>query len=117
MEYKKDIIQAYLLIKRSEEELSLLAEEKCSTLAYWAQQRDLINKHIASTTEDSSTQCFIGFIALLRKLLYEVEHHHSTAAALFGAASITDDDLSSEHDDSDLDSLDECEQDVDTFIV
>ena len=115
---KKDIIQAYLLVKRSEEELSLLAEEKCNTLAYWGQQRDLINKHITSTTEDSSTQYSAGSIALLKKLLREVETHYSTIVALFGAASIiiTDDDLSSDND-SDLDSLGDYEQDVDIYLL
>ena len=92
---------------------SLLAEEKCNTLAYWGQQRDLINKHITSTTEDSSTQYSI---ALLKKFLQEVEIHYSTTVVLFGAASIiiTDDDLSSDND-GDLDSLGDYEQDVDTF--
>ena len=36
---KKDTIQAYLLIKRSEEELLLLLEEKQNSLAYWSDKR------------------------------------------------------------------------------
>ena len=50
----KDIIQAYLLVKRSQEELSLLAEEKHNTLAYWTQRKVNINQHIC-TLERSST--------------------------------------------------------------
>ena len=34
--YKKDLIQAYLMLKRSEEELALLEKEKLNTLEYWS---------------------------------------------------------------------------------
>ena len=43
---KKDIIQAYLLVKRSQEELSLLAEEKLNILSYWMEQKVFINQQI-----------------------------------------------------------------------
>ena len=33
---KKDLIQAYLMLKRSEEELALLEKEKLNTLEYWS---------------------------------------------------------------------------------
>ena len=36
MGHKKDLIESFLLVIRSKEELSLLAEEKKNVLSYWA---------------------------------------------------------------------------------
>ena len=51
-----------LLAKRSEEELSLLHEEKSNTLAYWANRKSIL-KQCINTLEQSSDQYSMGCIA------------------------------------------------------
>ena len=76
---KKDTIQAYL-IKRSEEELLLLLEEKQNILAYWSDQKKIIEQQLATMTE-SCTQYTLGSRALLQKYLCEVDRMCSIASA------------------------------------
>lgn len=87
---KKDIIQAYLLMKRSEEELLLLSEEKENILSYWSDQKKAIEQQLATTTE-SFTQYTLGSRALLQKRLSEVDLMYSTASVLFSTCFSIDD--------------------------
>ena len=62
---KKDITQAYLLIKRSEE-LDLLSEEKNNVLSYWVKQKVIIIQQIDDShivAEDSCTPHSTGSVA------------------------------------------------------
>ena len=107
---KKDIIQAYLLVKRSEEELLLLSEEKENVLSYWSDQKKAIEQQLATTTE-SFTQYTLGSRALLQKRLSEIDLMYSTASVLFTCFSVDHDsgittaDESWSPYDSDLESL------------
>ena len=109
---KKDIIQAYLLIKRCEEELLLLSEEKQNVLSYWLYQKEAIQQQLATMT-DLSSLYGLGSRALLQKYIYEIELLHSTAQALFSIADDGTDPTATEnwspYSDSDVESLSDYE--------
>ena len=113
---KKDITQAYLLIKRSEEELDLLSEEKNNVLSYWVKQKVIINQEIHDVAEDSCTPHSTGSVALLKKRLLEVEQKHSSSLSLFSslddqAPSVTVEENWSPYEDSDLESSSDYDDD------
>lgn len=113
---KKDIIQTYLIIKRCEEELLLLSEEKQNVLSYWLFQKDAIKKKLTSMTDGSSLH-FLGSRALLLKYLSEVELMYSNTLAIFGTSADesnptpTDSENWSPYYDSDVESLSDYEDD------
>ena len=106
---KKDIIQAYLLIKRCEEELLLLSEEKKNVLAYWAYQKEAVQQQLATMyVTDPCTLYTSGARALLLKYQWEVDLMHSNTLALFSADDVHVDSPGNEDCspyDSDLESL------------
>jgi len=79
---QKDIMNAYILIKRTEEELRLLDEEMKSVLLYCMQRKECIVCQLDSIKNDES-QYSKGIKALLHKLLWEVELYHSRAMTAF----------------------------------
>ena len=102
---KKDIIQAYLLVKRSQEELSLLAEEKLNILPYWMEQKVFINQQIDTLRHSYS-------IALLKKLLSEADYYdHTNAIALFHASS-NPEELQDESDSESISEYEDEEEDI-----
>ena len=111
---KKDIIQAYLLVKWSHEGLSLLAEVKHNLLAYWPQQNVILDKQMCNLEHDP-TPYSIGSIALLKKKRHEVDYYHSYAVTLLDAINASSTiEVSSQNDVySDGDSLSEYEEDED----
>ena len=105
---KKGMIQAYLLVERSKEELSLLMEEKNNTLSYWAGVKETVSNYLTLCTKQVQTPYSSGCISLLKKYQTEAEYYHSTSSLLFGVTlpSATD-NFSCE--DSDLKSLSDCD--------
>lgn len=100
---KKDLIQAYLLLKRSEEELAHLEKERLNTLDYWFKLKSAINKHLLSL--EPYDKYSMGVIALLKTRLSTAEYYHSACKAAF--ATIDHDD---DHDDSNNEESSEDEQ-------
>ena len=64
---KKELIQAYLLLKRSKEELALLEKERLNTVDYWFKLQSAINKHLLSLK--LCDKYSVGVIALLKTRL------------------------------------------------
>ena len=106
-----------ILIKRTEEELSLLSEEMENVLLYCIQRKGCL-LHQLDSIKNNESQYTNGITSLLHRLLWEVELYHSRAAATFAKldirhASSSDDVLSSTNPESDI-SSDE-DSDSDTF--
>lgn len=103
---KRNISQAFLLLKRTEEELCLLKEEMQHVLHYWEVQKDKITAALVVYSDNDGSNR--GARALLHKLLWEAELNLARASATFSPilinSSIPDSD--SESDDS-LDSSDD----------
>ena len=79
---QKEITSAYLLMKRTGEELSLLSEEAERVLMYCRQQKELLARQIHHT-RSSKDQYSKGLISLLLRKLADVESYHSKAVATF----------------------------------
>ena len=92
---KKDLIQAYLMLKRSEEELALLEKEKLNTLEYWSKLKTVINQYLLSF--QPSDKHSIGVIALLKTRLCDAERIHSTCKAVFATLDHDDEDNSEDN--------------------
>ena len=106
---KNDIIQAYLLLKRCEEELIVLSEEKQNALSYWLHQMEVIKQQLTKIT-DSGSLYNIGARALLHKYLHEIEIMYSTTLEIFSEADgVTPTDTCTEISDSDAESLSDYE--------
>ncbi len=110
-EKKKEMTQAYLLIKRSNEELCLLSEEKQNTIDYWTEMKDSIEHCLVACAKQPQTLYSEGSIALLKKLLFEVEYSRSNALSLISTFQTANDssDDSEIDDDSDLEYLNDCD--------
>ena len=112
---QKDIMSAYVLIKRTEEELSLLSEEMENVLLYCIQRKECI-LHQLDSIKNNESQYTKGITSLLHKLLWEVELYHSRAVATFAKldihhASSSVNVLSSTNPESDISSDEESESD------
>jgi hypothetical protein len=81
---KKDITEAYLLMKRCEEELELLTAEMHNALEYWKKCIDCIKNSIDDAKADSSSQYSRGVASLLQQHLWVIELTYSRAQAAFG---------------------------------
>ena len=112
---QKDIMSAYVLIKRTEEELSLLNEEMENVLSYCIQHKECI-LHQLDGIKNNESQYTNGIISLLHKLLWEVELYHSKAMATFAKLDIHHSSsvnvLSSTNPESDISSDEESESDT-----
>lgn len=63
-------------MKRFDEELVLLSEEKKNVVGYWLYQKEAI-KHYLATIHDSTTLYTSGCRALLLKYQWKVDFLHS----------------------------------------
>ena len=70
---KRDVIQAFLLKKRSEEELQLLEDAMQNMLEYWSNRIAAITGEIERLQENDNSQFNVGAINSLRHLLWEAE--------------------------------------------
>ena len=80
---KRDVIQAFLLKKRSEEELQLLEDAMQNVLEYWSNRIAAITGEIERLQENDNSQFNVGAINSLRHLLWEAELQLSKAVASF----------------------------------
>ena len=108
-------MSAYVLIKRTEEELSL-SEEMENVLLYCIQCKECLLRQLDSIKNNES-QYTKGITSLLHKLLWEVELYHSRAVATFAKldihhASSSDDVLSSTNPESDISSNEDSNSDT-----
>ena len=111
---QKDIISAYLLVKRSEEELVLLQTEMQNVLAYCTQCKEKISQQI-NNTRAKEDQYSRGMTALLSRLFSDVDIYHAKVKATFA----TMDCLSTETvvcSDNDTDSSDDDMDDDDDVL-
>lgn len=74
----RDIVQAYLLMQRSEEEKQLLRDNMYATLTYWLQRVECITKAIAEMSF-SVDQFSRRASCSLQQLKWEAELHLSRA--------------------------------------
>lgn len=125
---RRDIIEAYLLVKRCEKELFLLKQDMHNTLLYWKDREEHANTVLKQIVEDCrTTEKFKrGCMCLLGKHIVEVNLIRSKSALAFQAVvSSTADlpqcafenvsynhELSDSSDSEDYDSSD-CEIDTD----
>lgn len=98
---KRDVIQAFLLKKRCEEELQLLKDAMQNVLEYWSNRIAAITGEIEQLQENDGSQFNIGAINSLKHLLWKSELQLSKAIALF--RNIVDDLVS-------MDTADACDQ-------
>ena len=84
---KQDIIEAYLLNKRSDEELLLLRTEMCNVIEFWQQREECIKNLLLQFSESASTQFNRGCVCLLKRLQWETELYHSQATTHFSSVS------------------------------
>ena len=80
---KKDITDAYLLMKRCEE-LELLTSEMNNALEYWRKCAECIKQGIDDARADSRSQYSCGVASLLQQRLWVIELTYSRAQAAFG---------------------------------
>lgn len=114
---RRNISQAFLLMKRIEEELGLLREEMRCVINYWRLYKDKISATLStSNNEDEASR---GAQALLRKLLWEVEVNLSRAIDAFSpilssTGTITSTmDFESDSEESEVESDDEGDHAID----
>lgn len=75
---QRDIIQAFLMMKRSEEELKLLIDAMQNILAYWSDRMKSILVAIEEL-QNLTDQFSIGAVSCLKQLLWEATLQHSRA--------------------------------------
>ena len=111
---QKHITSAYLLIKRTEEELSLLQQEMQNVLAYCHRRKDVINWQIG-IIQDKDELYSKGLKCLLLKMLQSVEQYHCTAKATFDSVLSKNDAVLSSEMNHSIDSESESDEDCDSF--
>ena len=79
---KRDIIEAYLLLKRCDEELVLLRSEMHNVIDYYDVKEKKIISVLQKFTGNELTQFQRGCISLLKKLQREVHHFRSITVCL-----------------------------------
>ena len=84
---KRDIIEAYLLNKRSDEELLLLRAEMYNVVDYWNRREEHIKSLILQLSEYASNRFNRGCVCLLKRLLWETELYRSQANIAFSTVS------------------------------
>lgn len=80
---KEEIAQAYLLIKRSTEELLLLEADMKATLHYWLNRSITISKRLDELTSISEDPCVRGGRSLLERLKLEAEFQQQRGITMF----------------------------------
>ena len=80
---QRDIIEAYLLLKRCDEELVLLKCEMCNVIDYYNQKKDKICSVLRGPITGDTSQFSRGCISLLKKLQLEVNLHRSRAMTAY----------------------------------
>ena len=118
---QKEITSAYLLMKRTGEELTLLREEVERVLMYCRQQKELLARKIHHT-RSSKEQYSRGLISLLVQKLADVELYHSKAVATFAkvdgllTSSETIPSTCRDYESDSGDDSDDIEEDYDVFL-
>ena len=112
---RRDIIHAFLLAKRCEEELDLLKNAMQNVLEYWSKRIAAISSEVAQFHEKKSDQFNAGAISSLKHLLWDSELQLTRADALLGnvvkfndVPTVNSDDISSDESDSDSEGLSDC---------
>ena len=82
---KRDIIEAYLLLKRCDEELVLLRNEMHNVIDYYDVKEKKIISVLQKFTSNELTQFQRGCISLLKKLQGEVNHFRSIAVSAYAS--------------------------------
>lgn len=107
---KREVIQAFLLKKRCEEELQLLEEAMQNVLKYWSNRIATISGEIENLQGNDTSQFNVGAINLLKHLLWESELQLSKAVVSF--RNIVDHPISGSMDAADV--CDESDLDLDS---
>ena len=81
---QRDIVQAFLLMKRSEEEKKLLEADMHTTVTYWSKRTTCISKAIVELGSMVDDQFSRGAICSLKQLKWEAELHQARAITVFG---------------------------------
>lgn len=80
---KQEVVQAYLMMKRSGEEMQLLKADMTSTLQYWLLRRLIITSKLNELDSVQEDLYLRGVKCLLEQLRWEAELHHHRATVLF----------------------------------
>lgn len=80
---KEEVIQAFLLFKRSGEELGLLKEDMMCTLRYWCQRLNIITEKLTELDCMEEDLYLRGAKCMLEQLRWEAEFSHGKAAVMF----------------------------------
>lgn len=82
---KEEITQAYFMIQRSDEEITLLRADMLATIKYWSRRRAIItDKLVQLATGSSSENLYLrGSKCLLQRLRWDAELHQVRATAMF----------------------------------
>lgn len=88
LKMRRDIIEAYVRIQRSHEEIMLIEREMSSTLMYWYSRINILIEKIEDLGTSTSAQQIqsnydLGVICLLKKLLFEAKTYHLEAVTKF----------------------------------
>ena len=82
---KKDIMQAYLLMHRSNEEMKLLQADMHATVYYWHDKFQCISRKIRDMNSESEEMYERGSICYLRQLCQNSELQWGKAILAFGS--------------------------------
>ena len=96
---QRNIAQAFLLMKRSSEEMVLLKEDMQRVQLYWAKRQKYIQNQINSLSDETFYNQ--GLRSLLRKAMWETEYNLEKSKILFSSLSAETDDESVFPDDND----------------
>ena len=80
---KEEIAQAYLVTKRSNEELRILEVEMTAVIQYWFNQVMVIVGRLNELIFDCEDSYTRGAISLFKRLKLEAELHHQKAVTMF----------------------------------
>lgn len=117
---QKEIIDAYLRTKRTNEEIKLVEQEMRNVIEYLHRKREIITNQINTYQKCDEDMFNKGAISLLHKLLWKVELSEAKAVACFSsiidvpATSVKSDDWTPyDSEDSDIDTESDMEIDLD----
>lgn len=82
---KRDIIEAYELQKRCEEELLLLQSELLNVIEYYNEKEKIINAALHAMCKGESNCFNRGCSCLLKKLKWRVSHVQSRALSFYSS--------------------------------
>ena len=99
---QKDIMNAYIIMKRTEEELSLLHQEMQNVLLYCVHRKECVVHEIESISKKDD-QYHRGLVSLLQNLLWRDEVYHTRATAAFAKLDLDNSSIDTVFSDSDSD--------------